>query len=175
MALIESYKETGDLNQLGELYDGYIHLVYGVCLKYLKDEDDSKDAVMQIFEKLVQSLKKHEVANFKSWLHVTAKNHCLMELRSRKTRPETNTKEVFMESDYVEHPEDDDTLERDIRNLEQGMANLPKEQQKCLELFFLEKNSYQQVAEITGYNLKKVKSYIQNGKRNLKLYLQKQG
>lgn len=178
--LIRQYKQTLDTAFAGELYDRYTHLVYGVCLKYLKNEEDSKDAVMQIFEKLLVELKHHEVNNFKSWLHVMAKNHCLMWLRSARVRHEKTiiTFEVKQDMEYEElmhhlGENENGTLESDLVSLEKGMLELPVEQKRCIELFYLQQKCYKEITEITGYEMKRVKSYIQNGKRNLKIYLDK--
>ncbi|MDO1448030.1 sigma-70 family RNA polymerase sigma factor [Rhodocytophaga aerolata] len=178
--LIRQYKQTLDTAFAGELYGRYTHLVYGVCLKYLRNEEDSKDAVMQIFEKLLIELKHHEVSNFKSWLHVLAKNHCLMWLRSARVRHEksiiTYDVKPDMENEEYLHPlgeEENGTLEENLVALEKGIQELPVEQKRCIELFYLQQKCYKEITEITGYDLKKVKSYIQNGKRNLKIYLDK--
>jgi RNA polymerase sigma-70 factor (ECF subfamily) len=178
--LIRQYKQTLDTAFAGELYDRYIHLVYGCCMKYLKNEEDSKDAVMQIFEKLLIELKSHEIANFKSWLHVLAKNHCLMWLRSARVRQEKTiiTFEVKedVENEDMLHPlggDESGSLEENLQSLEKGIQELPVEQKRCIELFYLQQKCYKEITELTGYELKKVKSYIQNGKRNLKIYLQK--
>ncbi|MDD5569629.1 MAG: sigma-70 family RNA polymerase sigma factor [Bacteroidales bacterium] len=175
--LISSYKETGENNYVGELYNRYVHLVFGVCMKYLKDEDESKDAVMQIFEKLLEDLKKHEIENFKSWLHVCAKNHCLMTLRGKTVQiinENTLKKDLssFMESDSVLHHDNGKDKEIRIQHLEEGIKNLSPEQKICIELFFIKDKSYQEIIEITGYDMNKVKSFIQNGKRNLKIFIQ---
>jgi RNA polymerase sigma factor (sigma-70 family) len=177
--LIRQYKQTLDTAFAGELYERYTHLVFGVCMKYLKNEEDSKDAVMQIFEKLLTELKHHEVTNFKSWLHVLAKNHCLMWLRSARVRHQKSiiTFEIKedVETEGFMHPsgEDNGTLEENLVALEKGMQELPVEQKRCIELFYLQQKCYKEITEITGYEMKKVKSYIQNGKRNLKIYLEK--
>lgn len=172
--LIEKYKQTGDIAFLGILYERYMHLVYGVCLKYLKNREESQDATMQIFEKLVDNLKKHEVQNFKSWLHVTAKNHCLMYLRSQKNKHSEEFSDTIMENDYMLHPTDDSTvkLEEDITKLELCIEQLQNEQKACIQLFYLQKKSYKEIEQITDFELKKVKSHIQNGKRNLKLCIE---
>jgi RNA polymerase sigma-70 factor (ECF subfamily) len=177
--LIRLYRRTSDAAHAGELFERYVHLVYGVCMKYLKNEEDSKDAVMQIFEKLLVELKVHEISNFKSWLHVLAKNHCLMWLRSARVRHEKNIL-TFDVSDDMEndngrhHTEEDDGLENNLALLEKGIQVLPAEQKQCIELFYLQQKCYKEIADMTGYDLKKVKSYIQNGKRNLKIYLEKE-
>ncbi len=173
-ALIRQYKATGDLAVLGELYDRYMHLVFGVCMKYLKEEEAAKDATMDIFEKLVTSLKTHEVQNFKSWLHVVAKNHCLMQLRTAKRFAENGTAADLtnMESEVFLHPNGEDTEEAQLLLIEKGLATLSGEQKECVELFYLQQKCYKEIVEITGYELKKVKSYIQNGKRNLKIFVQ---
>jgi RNA polymerase sigma-70 factor (ECF subfamily) len=173
--LLARYRQHGDVQDLGRLYEPYFHLVYGVCLRYLRAEDDAKDAVMQIFEKLVVDLRRHEVQNLSSWLHTTARNYCLMELRRRKAAPEAV--EITLpgvESDGAAHPfgaDDDFPTEEHLQQLEAALAQLPAEQQRCLDLFYRQQQSYQEIAALTGYDLKQVKSYLQNGKRNLKLYL----
>ncbi len=179
--LLEQYRTTGDLALLGALYDRYMHLVYGTCLKYLKNAEDSKDAVMQIFEKIVESLLHTEVDNFKSWLYVVAKNYCLMQLRASKTRQQNghyadHILENNMELGYNLHLDNDGkgTDEINLQLLEKGMNILPSEQKQCITLFYMEQKCYKEIEEITGYELKKVKSYIQNGKRNLKIFLEKQ-
>ena len=166
--LLQLYASTGELKYLGDLYDRYTPMVYGVCLKYLQHEADSQDAVMQIFEKLVVSLQKTEVQQFKSWLYITVKNHCLMQLRRQKPRAHGT-------DGVVEQLVGDDPHEVAVDRwplVEEGLATLPAEQQRCLRLFYLEQKSYQEVANLTGYELKKVKSYLQNGKRNLKIYVE---
>ena len=171
--LIAEYRKTGSLEVLGELYGRYMHLVYGVCLKYLKDEDQSKDAVMQIFEQLISKLKVHEVSNFKSWLYTLARNYCLMEIRSSAKHSVVPIEENFMEKDAFTHLDIDDTRERKLSVMEQCIEKLPAEQKDTISLFYLEQKCYKEVADITGYDLNKVKSYIQNGKRNLKICIEK--
>ena len=168
--VLVKYKETGDPKLSGELYSKYMHLVYGLCLKYLKNRDDSQDATMAIYEQISKKLLSTEVHHFKSWLYIVSKNHCLMELR--KKNPEVHA-DVFMESAEDMHLHEDKVeLEQDIEALEMCIDELKVEQKECVKLFFLEKKSYQQVNEQTGIDLKKVKSHIQNGKRNLKMCLE---
>lgn len=176
--LIEKYRSTGDLYFLGVLYDRYMHMVYGLCLKYLKDRDESKDSVMQIFEELSIKVLEHEIRNFKSWLHVMARNHCLMKLRREKMRSEhlkkyTKENEFFMESDLPSHPEDIVSVEQDVEALRKCIEQLKNEQRECISLFYLEEKCYKEITEITSLELKKVKSYLQNGRRNLKICLER--
>jgi len=176
--LIGRFKKSGDLEDLSALYSRYMHLVYGVCLKYLNDRESSKDAVMQIFEKLSVDLLNHEVENFKSWLHVLTRNFCLMKLRSEKTKKEKEEKIkkdaiIFMESPYEMHHENGQAMDSDINALKNCIEKLNEEQKKCVSLFYLEEKCYQEIADSSGYDLKKVKSHIQNGKRNLKICLEK--
>ncbi|QNF34071.1 sigma-70 family RNA polymerase sigma factor [Adhaeribacter swui] len=172
--LIRLYQQTKDSNYVGELYRRYTHLVYGVCLKYLKDPEESKDAVMQIFEQLLGVLKKQEVTHFNNWLHVLTRNHCLMQLRAVKTKDE-KVKALSRNGLLTEAAPDEEfpemLLEAKIEKLEQGLAQIPAEQRQCVELFYLHRKSYKEIADITGFDLNKIKSYIQNGKRNLKIYL----
>ena len=150
-----------------------MHLVYGLCLKYFKEREASQDAVMHIFEKLVVSVKQHEINNFKSWLYVLAKNHCLMTLRSLKGKKNEMLDPEIMESALQLHPTEEEDLEDDLTKLENCIGQLQNEQKRCVELFFLKKTPYSTIVEKTGYELKKVKSYIQNGKRNLKICMEK--
>ena len=177
-ALVKSYRQNGDMAVLGELYQRYTGLVFGVCMKYLKNEDDSKDAVMQIFEKLTINLKKHEVNNFRSWLHVLTKNHCLMWLRAEKNRHRKDIQDINLEKNvefvYYLHHNDENHREEDLENLKTAITSLPDGQKQCIELFYLYEKCYKEIVEITGFELKKVKSYIQNGRRNLKNYIEKQ-
>ncbi len=168
--ILQQYRATADQDLLGSLYNRYMHLVYGLCLKYLKNREESQDAVMTIYEHISQKLLTSEVKHFKSWLYMVSKNHCLMELR--KKNPEVHA-DLFMESTEVMHLNDDkEALEKDLEALETCIEELKTEQKKCVKLFFLEKKSYHQVNEQTGIDLKKVKSHIQNGKRNLKMCLE---
>jgi len=172
LQLIDLYKKVGDKQIVGEVYKRYTRFVFSICMKYLKDEDDSKDAVMQIFEKLFVDLLKHEVSNFKSWLHSVTRNHCLHIIRdskyqNQKMKDFSNFEEEVMENQLFLYQDSVNVLEERVAELERELGNLSKEQRVCVELFYLKDKCYQEVAEITGYSLNQVKSYIQNGKRNL--------
>lgn len=170
--LIAQYKATADSHWLGLLYTRYTALVYGVCLKYLKDRDDAKDAVMQLYEKLSEVLKTHEVQHFKSWLYVTARNQCLMQLRSQKGKFTEEISDSLMETASEMHLEEGVALESNLGKLEQCIEKLNPEQKICVRLFFLEEKCYKEIVQLTGYDLNKVKSFIQNGKRNLKICME---
>lgn len=174
-ALVSHYKSTADNAVIGVLFDRYTHLAFGVCMKYLKSEQESKDAVMQIFEKLISDLMKHEVQNFKHWLHTVCKNHCLMQLRAEKSLAEKKIElkkdlPIIMENHSISHHIQ---KEIELKHLSEAIKSLNDEQKICVELFYLKEKSYQEVVEITGFSTLQVKSYIQNGKRNLKLFLEK--
>lgn len=170
--LLQRYKANGDLAELGNLYQRYMPLVYGVCLKYLHDEELSKDAVMQIFEELITKAKDHDVKQFKSWLYVLSRNYCLMQLRAAKKQEVISIVDV-MESAFVLHPEDSQDKEAYLRSLERCLQKLTNAQKQSIDLFYLNNKCYKEIAETTGYSLNEVKSYIQNGKRNLKICLDK--
>ena len=172
-SLIASYQQTGDLEVLGTLYNKYMHLVYGVCFNYFKDEEQSKDAVMQIFEELIVKLKVHQVLNFKSWLHVLSRNHCLMSLRKSAKNPTVAMEDNFVENGEFVHLDIDNTKETQLTIMEKCMETLTVEQRTSVDLFYLQEKCYKEVADITGYDMLKVKSYIQNGKRNLKICIEK--
>lgn len=172
--LIDQYKQSGDMGTLGELYQRYMELVYGVCLKYFKEPEAAKDSVIQIFEELVVKLKKHEVDNFKGWLHQVAKNHCLMQLRTPR-----NLKTVEFKSELVQNEENvhlNGVLEKEenFQRLEYCLGTLTKEQQAAIRLFYLEGKCYNEIVEITGQEWNQVRSFIQNGRRNLKICMEKE-
>jgi len=174
--LIEKFLKTNDRHYFGILFQRYTHLVFGACMKYLKNENDSEDAVMDIFEKLLTDLQKHEVSNFKSWLYSVSKNHCLMKLRKDKTIKYSNNDLIKTEGQIVEMPEPmhlNSKMEKELQleNLEKALQHLSKEQRTCLELFYLQQKCYKEVSSITTFSLKEVKSFIQNGKRNLKNHM----
>lgn len=174
--LISEFSSTGDLEILGELYSGYLHLVYGVCLKYLKNREESQDAVMQIFEKLITDLPKQKIDNFRNWLHVVTRNFCLMKLRADKSqelklREWSSDPGNFMENGSGLHPIDRDDIDTDTA-LADCIEKLKDEQKECIRQFYYENRSYSEIASNLGFDEKKVKSYLQNGKRNLKLCLE---
>ncbi|MBC7890017.1 MAG: sigma-70 family RNA polymerase sigma factor [Ferruginibacter sp.] len=170
--LVTAFKESGDINHLSILYQRYMDLVFGVCLKYFKDAERSKDAVMDIFEELNRKLKQHEVDHFKGWLHVLARNYCLMQLRSPKNMKTTEFNADFMQSGEATHLTNE-VLEKEktFKHLAQCLELLPEDQKQSIHLFFVQKKCYNEIVEITGYEWNKVRSYIQNGKRNLKICL----
>ncbi len=171
--LIMAYKSTNDLKLIGILYQRYMDLVFGVCLKYFNDAERSKDAVMDIYEELCKKLLQHEVENFRGWLHVLARNHCLMQLRSPKNLKTTEFNADFMQSVQLSHLENG-VLEKEenFKKLAGCMESLPADQKQSIELFFLHRKCYNEIADTTGYEWSKVRSFIQNGKRNLKICLE---
>jgi len=176
--LITEYKITKNNVLVGILYKRYSHLVLGLSLKYLKDEDEAKDAVMQIFEKLLSDLLKFNIEYFKSWLYSFSKNHCLMIIRTKqsKLKKEMDLQihaDSFMETESSSHP--NTVIEKEIQytKLEKAIEELNEDQRKCIKLFYLKERSYNEIADETGYTLNEVKSFIQNGKRNLKIKLEK--
>lgn len=175
LELISVYQRSKDKELVGLLFKRYTPLVYGVCLKYLKEREASKDMTMQVFEKLLLRLESQDIVNFKSWLHVLTKNECLMLLRKQSSQNEkaqiVNGTD-FMELSIAAHHEDEG-LEEDVEKLGPCIDGLNDEQQECIKLFYLDKKCYQEVCDLTGYEMKKVKSYLQNGRRNLKICIEK--
>ena len=154
---------------LGELYQRYMELVYGVCLKYFKEPEAAKDSVIHIFEELVVKLKKHDVENFKGWLHQVAKNHCLMQLRTPKNLKTVEFKAEFVQNEENVHLNGVLEKEENFQKLEYCLGTLTAEQQQAIRLFYLEGKCYNEIAAITGQEWNYVRSCIQNGRRNLKI------
>jgi len=174
--LVLNYFRSGDKALIGLLFEQHVKTVYGVCLFYFRDKDQAKDAVMQIFEKLIVELRKTEVRNFKGWLSFIVRNYCISELRRQKGRrflPETYldfeiTEPVLEEEERIARINNEQMLEY----MQDMLPQLKDKQQKCLAMFYLEALSYQQISDTTGFSVSEVKSYIQNGKRNLKLLIE---
>jgi RNA polymerase sigma-70 factor, ECF subfamily len=174
--ILAELRSGGNLDLLGQLYSRYMHLVYGVCLKYLRNRDESMDVVMQIFEKLIIEIPKQKIDNFRSWLHVVTKNYCLMKIRSEKARTEKtiewmSNNVLFMEYEYFLHPIDDDEQEKE-KLLMDCIEKLKHEQKECIKQFYYNDSCYAEIAANLNIDEKKVKSYLQNAKRNLKLCIE---
>lgn len=170
--LLQNFYQDRDNKWLGILLPRYTLLLLGVCMKYLKNEEDARDCVQQIFLKVIKELHKYEVEYFKSWLYMIAKNHCLMKLRgSKNTALELNeqiTPAVNDIQDQLERIEKDQLLNK----MQAAIEKLNPQQQQCVNLFYLQKKSYAEIVEITGMTMLQVKSHLQNGKRNLKLMME---
>jgi RNA polymerase sigma factor (sigma-70 family) len=172
--LVSQYKRDGDIRILGELYQRYMDLIYAVCLKYLKEPAGAQDAVMGIFEDLVNKLRKHEVTYFKGWLYTVAKNYCLMQLRSQKQMPVSYVPE-FMQLTENPHLETVFEKELNLNQLTKCIDGLSPDQKQTVQLFYLEQKSYKEIAGITRMDWNKVRSLVQNGRRNLKICMDKNG
>lgn len=172
--LVEGYKSSGDLKLLSDLYQRYMELVYGVCLKYLKDEENAKDAVLNIFEELVSKLKKYPVTYFKAWLYQLAKNHCLMIMRAGKKFSKAQIDVSLMQNEDPVHLNGVMEKEEHLNQMHLCLQQLVAEQKTTVELFYLQNKCYNEIAAITGIEWSKVRSFIQNGRRNLKICMDKQ-
>jgi RNA polymerase sigma factor (sigma-70 family) len=158
---------------LGILLQRYTLLLFGVGMKYLKNEEEARDAVQQVFLKVLTEVPKYKVEYFKSWLYMIAKNHCLMKLREKGIVKVEVNERLHALKDEDEGPERQYEKERMLNHMGDAVEELAEEQKRCITLFYLQKRSYQEIVEETGYNMMQVKSYIQNGKRNLKNILQR--
>ena len=172
--LLARYQASGELSWLGQLFERYAELVYGVCLKYCRDEQEAEDAAMAVFEQLVTKAREHEVHNFKSWLHVLTKNYCLMQLRKASRKREESFEPQFMQSvDNRHHTIEIQEENGQLKGLNDCMKQLPEEQRQCIQAFYLDGHSYKEIAESRREELGRVRSFIQNGRRNLKICLEK--
>lgn len=172
-SLAQSYHDSGNLIILGQLYSRYMDLVFGLCMKYLGDAEAARDAVMQIFEQLVVKLRQHEVSYFKSWLYTLAKNHCLMQLRRQKKGSIVSLPDELMQSAENEHLNGKWRQEQTLLLLEKCISGLQNEQKEAVTLFYLQEKSYHEIVAATGIEWNKVRSLIQNGRRNLKICMEK--
>lgn len=172
--LLELYYRERSNKWLGILFDRYLHLVFGVCMKYFKDEQQAKDQAQQVCLHVLQTLPRHRVTYFKSWLYQVTKNHCLMQLRQAGRHIQSLVEDRELPAGAAEG-DIRDKQEREVAygHLEQALQALNEPQRRCVEMFYMGKKSYQQVAEATGYTLLQVKSHIQNGKRNLRQLMER--
>ena len=175
--LLQRYKSDDNSHWVGILFDRYAILLLGMCMKYLKNEEDARDSVQQIFLKVLADINKHEVQFFRAWIYQVTRNHCLMQLRQKQQVRQEEVNETLLGAPAVPEEDKNTFVEKDkmLENMQQALEQLNEEQRSCVKLFYLQKMSYQDIVTATGYNLQQVKSYIQNGKRNLKLILSKQG
>lgn len=176
--LISLYRKKDDRKAMGALFERYSHLVFGVCMKYLKDEDSARDATLQVFEKTMQDLKRFEIEKFSAWIHRVARNFCLMEIRGRRIMIPVDEEygispDRAMGEGFSTDPSEVNHKEEEMSLLDEAIGALSEDQRICIELFYLRKHTYQDVAEIAGFSVNEVKSHIQNGKRNLKIYMLK--
>lgn len=172
--LIEKFKETGDQKFVADLYQPYMPLVYGLCLKYLKNSSEAEDAAMDIYLNLLKKLKTHKVLNFKSWLYVVAKNHCLDKLRSKTAKFSKESEAKLMYYEQVYHPDNEED-ENELKKLQECLETLPENQKKSIDMFYYSKNSYKEIASTTGWSWSNIRSFIQNGRRNLKICMENDG
>lgn len=174
-SLMVEFQQNLNQQALATLYLRYQDLVFGTCMKYLKNEEESRDAVMNIYQELVQKLPNHKVDNFKSWLYVVTKNHCLMQMRKDKKTVTVEFDGKFMQSEDFSHLDNVLEKEKHLQSLENCIEGLNDEQKQSIQLFYLENKCYNEISDITGIEWNKVRSLIQNGRRNLKICMEKNG
>jgi RNA polymerase sigma-70 factor (ECF subfamily) len=174
--LLDLYKKNKDSKWLGILFERYALLVFGVCMKYLKQVNDAQDATQQVFEKAFSEIQKYDVVYFKSWIYSIAKNHCLMQLRGKGHQTvlfESFPEDMLERTDsQVSTIQNENWLEQQSAELNQALQELSNDQKICIELFYFQKLSYKEIEQKTGYSFQQVKSHIQNGKRNLRIILE---
>ena len=178
--LVDLYRESGEGRYVGELYKRHIKTVLVLCCKYLKNKEIAKEAVMQVFENVIRHLRRYSIDNFNNWLISVTRNHCYMMLRNEKGIIEYCD---FFQKNVEDHVEFEDIFtlsskeeeEKRYASLERAVENLPEEQRQCIKLFYLKGSSYSDITSVTGYDFKQIKSFLQNGRRNLKKALAQQG
>lgn len=171
--LLERFQRTGDSEWLGHVYERYMELVYGLCLKYLNDEGLAEDAVMTVFESLLVKVPKHDIKNFRNWLYTFVRNHCLMQLRRDKSHLTTSLEPEFMQFEDSWHLLDEHSENGQLTHLEDCLSRLSPQQKSCIKLFYYEEKTYKEIADMKCHEVGKIRSYIQNGRRNLRICLEK--
>ena len=167
--LVSHFKKTGDKNTFAELYKKHVKVVYGACLFYLQDKAEAQDATMQLFEKLMIEFKNRDITNFKGWLSFVVRNHCISIIRKNKSHYEFEYEQPNAETEEKINSVNEDEL---LQHMSDSLPLLKDKQRICIELFYLKNKSYQDIATETDFSINEIKSYIQNGKRNLKLLIE---
>ena len=170
--LLALYKSTKEQKYIAELYGRYMQLVFGSCLKYFKNADDAQDAAMDIYEKLVKKTLTSDITYFKSWLYTVTRNHCLEQLRRKNTRDPKESEAELMYTEEVFHP-DSINNETEVNLLHECIEDLQANQKQCISSFYFEKMSYSEISELLKISIGQVRSRIQNGRRNLKICLER--
>lgn len=170
--LLDRFRQRGESKWLGEAYERYMELSYGLCLKYLGDEGLAEDAVMTVFESLLVKVPEHDIQNFKSWLYTFVRNHCLMQLRREKRNLEVSFEPELMQSEASAHLIDEYSENGQFRYLEDCLRKLSPQQKSCIKLFYYEGKTYKEIADMKCHEVGKIRSYIQNGRRNLRICLE---
>lgn len=171
--LLDRFQRTGESEWLGKLYERYMELVYGLCLKYLEDEMQAEDAVMTVFEALLAKVPQHEIQHFRNWLYTFVRNHCLMQLRREKSRQTVSFEPDLMQFADSWHLLDEYSDNGQLQQLEDCLRGLSPQQKSCIKLFYYEGKTYKEIAEMKCHEVGKIRSYIQNGRRNLRICLEK--
>lgn len=172
--LLARYQADGDARYLGMLYERYMPMVYGVCVNILRDPAKAEDAVLDIYEELARKAKEHAVESFRGWLYVLARNHCLMAWRKHQRQPtDYHAPEDMVRYDVVEPAFDVELPAPEDKSLEKCLETLPEQQRQSVTLFYLEDKTYKEIAVLLAEEVGKIRSYIQNGRRNLKICLEK--
>ncbi|WP_207492768.1 RNA polymerase sigma factor [Aridibaculum aurantiacum] len=175
LELVKLYQKQHHQDILAQLFLRYHDLVYGTCIKYLADQEAAKDATMNIYNELLEKVKNHAIENFKSWLYVVTKNHCLMVLRQNKKMITVEFQSEYVQSEDFSHLDSVLEKERRLQRLELCMEQLNAEQKHTVHLFYMEDKCYNEICDLTGLDWNKVRSLIQNGRRNLKNCMEQNG
>lgn len=173
--LIARYQNSEDDAFFEELFTRYQDKVLPICFKLLRDKEECQDACMEIFEKARKGLRKENVDRFNSWLYILIKNHCYDQIRKRKRRLTTSSyaeeelEEILWKKGPDERLNGDGYRQEKLREVEAVLSRLDEAQRVCVDAFYCQGKSYKEIAEETGYTSNQVKSYLQNGIRNLRI------
>lgn len=175
LELVELYQEKEDLHLVGALFYRYYDLLYGLGLKYLQSAPEAEDACYEVFELLINKLRSHQIKQFKPWLYRLASNYCIDKIRKAKRHKLSMVnshlsieREMTFELDVTE-----DQRERLLQRIDDCMRQLTTNQRECIDLFYFKEKSYNDIASLLEISWSKTRSHIQNGKRNLKICMEK--
>ena len=171
-SLLLKYLKTNDLSYLLELYRPYMHLVYGLAFKYVKDPKQSQEIVYCIFKKLIKDIKRQEVRVFGNWLYNLSLDFC----KQWRDRGRTESDQIVALGGSTQTPvefyddKDDDSFEEEISSMEDEVMRIKSQQEKCSQLFFKEQRCFQEIADITGWEVSEIKYHVKNAKRKTNIY-----
>lgn len=174
--LVKKFQASKDSYYAGLLFERYNEMTVSLALNYLKNESDAEDAVMECFELLFKELKDAEVKNFGGWFYSVVRNHLL---KLKKRRRERQGDELI--EGYHDQEEGEGLFDLLFDNKEEEITQLVKEvletlkpiQSQCVVAFYLNDKSYKEISNELSISENEVKSHLQNGKRKLKIELEK--
>src|SRR5690349_7649518 len=145
------------------LLTAYRGRVYRLALGFVRTPADAEDLAQEAFVRLWRALPTYDGrASFSTWLYVIARNACLSELRRRGSRPTAAIEDAGEPAAPGVGPSADARMD-----CEALVDTLPEPQRQVVRLFYLEEQSYEQVAVMLGMPINTVRSHLHRARKRL--------